>query len=122
MTSRVIFVLVSHMALAMRIVQVVKEHHLNVRNFDKADRMVESARLERPAFAILDYDDCEAEAFKVLKAFASDAVLKTIPVVGFVSQSKVMVKTEAERAGCLRVYLKTDFMRSFDDLILRYVQ
>ena len=49
-----------------------------------------------------------------------NADLKSVPVVGFVTQAKGMVKPEAEKAGCFRVNMKTEFGRELPDLIARY--
>jgi len=117
-----VYGLVANLHLATKIGQSAKLHHLKVHNFDKADRLVECAKQEIPCFVILDCEGCEAEAFKVLKAFAWDADLKSIPVVGYVSQTKRVLKEEVERAGCLRVYMKTEFFRMLDDLIRRFAR
>jgi PleD family two-component response regulator len=112
--------LVSDLLMATKIAQAAKHNHLGVHNFDRAGALVEHAASKRPFLVILDWDGCEAEAFKVLKAFREDAVLKGIPTVGYVSQSKKEVKEEAERAGCHRVYTKVEFTHAVDDILMRY--
>jgi ribosomal protein S2 len=91
-----------------------------VRNFDKAGKLVAQAAVERPFLVILDFEKCEAEAFRALNELCNNADLKGIPAVGFVTQAKNMVKPEAEKAGCSRVYMKTEFGRQLPDLIARY--
>ena len=120
--SGVVYGLISNMPMAARIVKAAKAHHWEVRNFDRSEALLESAKQKPPCLVILDCDGCEAEGFKVLKVLAGDADLKKVPVVGYVSLSKMAVKTEVERAGCLRVYPKTEFLRILDDLMVRYAR
>jgi DNA-binding NtrC family response regulator len=118
--QRGIFALVADMATATQIVKCAAGLHIGVRNFDSAQKLVEQAAIERPFLVILDLEKREAEAFRALNELHKNADLKNTPVVGFVTQAKVMVKPEAEKAGCFRVYMKTEFGRELPDLIARY--
>jgi len=119
-THRSVFALVADMAAATQIVKCAAGLHVGVRNFDGAERLVAQAVAEHPFLVILDLEKREAEAFRVLNELHKNADLKDIPAVGFVTQAKVMVKPEAEKAGCSRVYMKTEFGRELTDLIARY--
>ena len=119
-TRRGVFALVADMAAATQIVKCAAGLHIGVRNFDSAEKLAAQAAIERPFLVILDLEKREAEAFRVLNELHKNADLKGIPVVGFVTQEKVMVKPEAEKAGCFRVYMKTEFGRELPDLIARY--
>ena len=117
-----VFGLVSNLLVASKIAQSGKQHHLSVHNFDKAEALLAHARAKAPALILLDWDGCEAEAFKVLKEISAEERLKKIPTVGYLSQTKAPLKEEAQRAGCHRVYAKTEFLRSLDELMTRYAQ
>ena len=119
-TRRGVFALVGDMGAATQIVKCAAGLHIGVRNFDKAEKLVGQAAIERPFLIILDLEKCEAEGFRALNELRKNADLKGIPVVGFVTQAKVMVKPEAEKAGCSRVYMKTEFGRELSNLIARY--
>ena len=119
-TRRGVFALVADMAAATQIVKCATGLHIGVRNFDSAEKLVVQAALERPFLVILDLEKREVEAFRALNELHKNADLKNVPVVGFVTQAKVMVKPEAEKAGCFRVYMKTEFGRELPDLIARY--
>ena len=119
-TRRSVFTLVADMATATQIVKCASGLHIGVRNFDSAEKLVAQAAVERPFLLILDLEKREAEAFRALNEWHKNADLKNVPVVGFVTQAKVMVKPEAEKAGCFRVYMKTEFGRELPDLIARY--
>jgi DNA-binding NtrC family response regulator len=119
-TKRSVFALVADMAAATQIAKCAAGLHVGVRNFDSAEKLVGQAAIERPFLVILDFEKREAEAFKVLNELHKNADLKSTPAVGFVTQAKVMVKPEAEKAGCFRVYMKTEFGRELPDLIARY--
>ena len=114
--------LVSTVDLATRIAKIAKDFGLAVRNSDQAETVVRWAREKIPMFVILDWDGCEAEAFKVLKEFAADADLKKVPRVGCLSHQKFNLKRDAEAAGCDRVYFKTEFLRDLKDLFIRYAR
>ena len=119
-TRRGVFALVADMATATQIVKCATGLHVGVKNFDNAEKLVKQAAIERPFLVILDLEKREAEAFRALNELHKNADLKGIPAVGFVTQAKVMVKPEAEKAGCFRVYMKTEFGRELPDLIARY--
>jgi hypothetical protein len=122
MSSAGIYGLVSGMAAATKIVEMAKSHHLAVRIFDRSTSLIENAKISRPCLVILDCDEREAQAFEVLKAFSADADLSRVAIVGYLSQAKAALKPEIERAGCLRGYLKTEFMRELPNIILRYAK
>lgn len=119
-TKRSVLALVGDMATATQIVKCAAGLHIGVRNFDNAERLITQAVLERPCLVLLDLEKREAEAFRTLKVLRENADLKNVPAVGFVTQAKALVKPEAEKAGCSRVYLKTEFGRELPNLIVRY--
>jgi hypothetical protein len=116
----IIYGLVRDLLVATKIAQAAKHCHLAVHNFDRAEPLVAHAKNHKPALVILDWDGCEAEAFKVLKEMNGNADLKMVPNVGYLSQSKSMVRDEARQAGCHRVYTKTEFMHDLETLVARY--
>jgi DNA-binding NtrC family response regulator len=117
---RSVFALVADMAAATQIVKCAAGLHIGVRNFDSAEKLVGQAAIDRPFLVILDLEKREAEAFRALNELHKNADLKGTPVVGFLTQAKGMLKPEAEKAGCFRVYMKTEFGRELPDLIARY--
>jgi len=119
-TRRSVFALVADMDAATQIAKCATGLRVGVRNFDHAEKLVTQAASERPFLLILDLEKREADAFRVLNELHKNADLKGIPAVGFVTQAKGMVKPEAEKAGCSRVYMKTEFGRELPDLIARY--
>lgn len=122
MSSAGIYGLMADMPAATKIVQMAKSHHLPVRIFDRAASLIQNAKANRPCLVLLDCDAREAQAFEVLKAFSGDADLKGVPIVGYVTQTKLALKQEVERAGCLRAYMKTEFMRELPNIFLRYAK
>lgn len=116
----IVYGLVKDLLVATKIAQAAKHCHLAVHNFDKAEPLVLHAKERKPMLVILDWDGCEAEAFKVLKEMSGNADLKRVPSMGYLSHSKSAVRDEAQRAGCHRVYTKTEFMHDLEVLITRY--
>lgn len=124
--ERAVMALVGGMDMASKIVKSARLHHLDVRSFDRAERLLNAVLARTPEVLILDFETREAEAFKFLKALrenaVDNAVIRKAAVVGWVSNSKRDVKNEAERAGCLRVFLKTEFLSGLDEIWLRYAK
>ena len=118
----IVYGLVRDLFVATKIAQAAKHCHLAVHNSDKAETLLTHAKERKPVLVILDWDGCEAEAFKFLKEMNGNADLKIVPSVGYLSQSKSVTRDEAQRAGCHRVYTKTEFMRDLEVLIARYAQ
>ncbi|MBI3314100.1 MAG: response regulator [Candidatus Omnitrophica bacterium] len=118
--SGIVYGLLKDVLLATKIAQSAKHAHLAVHHFDEAAPLVEHVRKKIPFLIILDWDTCEAEAYKALKELRQNADFKTVPVVGFVSQSKRATQEEAQRSGCDRVYFKSEFVKHLDDLWVRY--
>ncbi len=117
-----VYALVANIMMATRIAQAAKHCHLSIHNFDKAQPLMAHALQKAPILVVLDWDACEAEAFKVLKEMGTNADLKGVPVIGFLSQSKAVVKEEARRAGCHRIYTKTEFQHELEMLLTRYAR
>ena len=115
----VVYGLLKDILIAMKIAQAAKQTHKGNHNFDKAETLLEHAKAHKPVLLILDWDTCEAEAFKVLKEMNQNADLKGVANVGFLSGSKETLREEARRAGCHRVYQKTEFMRELPMIVAR---
>jgi DNA-binding response OmpR family regulator len=118
----VVYALVKDMNVAVQVVKCASRFGLKARNFDKADKLLESASTEKPFLVVLDFEHCEAEAYKTLKNLRENADSKGVPLVGFVTQARSAVKSEAEAAGCDRVYFKTEFNRELPNFIMRYAK
>ena len=117
-----VFGLISDLSMATRIAKAAKQCHLSVHNFDNAEAVIRQVREKKPVLIILDWDTREAEAFKVLKELGSDADLKGVAAIGYVSGSRETLKQEARRAGCHRIYGKTELTRDLEYLLARYAQ
>jgi len=114
--------LVGTMDMAAKIVKSAKVHHLDIKNFDKAEKLLQVCLSQTPKVVLLDFETREAEAFRFLKAHHENAELRKAAVVGFVTSEKRDIKREAESGGCLRVFLKTEFLAGLDEIWLRYAK
>ncbi len=116
-----LFGLSANLNMATKLAQSAKICSLSVHNFDHADKLLACMGQDKPVLIVMDMDTCEAEAFKVLKELRANAEFKSVAAVGFVSAGvKTPVKDEAQRAGCHRVYTKTEFMKDLDLILARY--
>ena len=118
----IVYTLLRDIATATKIVKCAARFGLAVRNFDRAETVIENARSKMPFLIILDFEHCEAEAYKTLKEFRGNADFKSVPFVGFITKAGDAVKREAECAGCDRVYMKTEFDRELPNLMTRYAK
>lgn len=114
-----VYGLLRDITIAAKIAQAAKTANLSTHNFDRAEALMACARDRKPKLIILDWDVCEAEAFKVLKEMNQNADLKGVTNVGYVSGKKATLMEEARRAGCHRVYQKTEFMRELPIITAR---
>lgn len=117
-----VFGLVSEIDMASRIAKAARHCRLPVHNFDQAEALLRGAREKRPVLILLDLEKREAEAFKVLNELRSNADLKGVAAVGYVSGVRESLKDEARRAGCDRVYGKTELIKDLEHLFARYAQ
>ena len=117
-----VLALVGTMDMAAKIVKSAKVHHLDIRNFDKTEKLLKACLEKTPKVILLDFETREAEAFRFLKERRENAELQRAAIVGFVSQTKRDVKREAENGGVLRVFLKTEFLSGLDEIWLRYAK
>lgn len=118
-----VFGLSANLNMATKLAQSAKICAASSHNFDRAESLITRMKSDKPLLIVLDIDTCEAEAFKVLKELRGNAEFKSVSAVGFVSAGvKTPVKDEAQRAGCHRVYTKTEFIRDMDLIIARYVK
>ncbi len=111
--------LVSSVPVATKIAAAARKCHLQVHNASRAASLLQHLQETKPVMMFLDFDGCEAEAFRLLEALKTSSQAAKFPIFGFVSQSKRSVKEEAQRAGCDRVYFKTDFLTDLENLLAR---
>lgn len=111
--------LISSVPIATKIATAARKCHLQVHNASRSAAILQHLQDTRPVMMFLDFDGCEAEAFRLLDALKASTSSAKFPIFGFVSQSKRNVKDEAQRAGCDRVYFKTDFLNDLENLLAR---
>lgn len=116
----VVYGLLSNIQAATRVAKAAKHHQFGIHNFDKAEPLIKQMKAERPKLVIVDWDGREAESFKFLNELRRSADLKGVSVIGFASGMKQVLRTEAQMAGCQRVYSKTEFMNQLEDLMGRW--
>lgn len=115
------FGLSKDVSMASRLGKSAKVTQTAVHNFDRAESLTARLKEDKPFLLLLDWDTCEAEAFKLLKEIRGNADFKSVPVLGYLSSGvKNEVREEAVRAGCHRVYTKTDFFKELDLILARF--
>lgn len=118
-----VFGLSRNVQVATLVAKSGKHCNMAVHNFDHAEALIAKMKTEAPALVAMDFDTCEAEAFKVLKELCSNAEFKHVAAIGYLSAGfKTPVREEAQRAGCQRVYTKTEFFKELDLILARYAK
>ncbi len=118
-----VFTLTGDLSAATKITKSAQACHLDVKHWDRSERLLDALRmLPGNAVVVVDWDTREADGYKVLKAVRETVDFRRASIVGFVSAAKQVLKKEAETAGCLRVYGKTEFFSGLEMIWLRYVK
>lgn len=114
-----VFGLISGVDMATRIAKAARVCGLGVYNTDKTESLIKTMGGGKPVLILIDWDGCEREAYKLMDTLRGKTSLKRVPILGFVSKAKEMIKDEAQRAGCDRVYFKTEFIHDLDIILAR---
>lgn len=113
---------VGDMAMATRITKAAKQCGLAVKNFDHIEPLLKHAETKVPEVVFMDWDRLEAKCYELLQLARNLDTWSTVSLIGYVSQNKAALKEEAQRAGCQRVYSKTEFIAELEMLIARSVK
>ena len=114
--------LIRDVLMARKITEKAKQYGLSAQHMDRAEFLVRHVEGRVPILIILDWEGCEPECFKLLKQMTEMADLKKVPVIGFFSKNKQEISEEARRAGCDRLYGKSEFISHLDELLIRYAR
>jgi CheY-like chemotaxis protein len=120
MQSKPVYALVSDLFFASKIVKTGQSLGVEVRAFDTADRLVQASREKGPALVILDCERSEHEAFRALESFRSESALLSIPRIGYLSHTAQELKREMRTAGCEQVYVRSEFTKELQNILMRY--
>lgn len=115
-----VYALIGDLFFATKIVKSAKAVGLEARAFDTAERLMQASREKEPGMIIMDCGSLEREAFQLLKELRSDEKLSRIPRLGYLSHSVADLKNQMRAAGCDQVFLKTEFTRELENLLVRY--
>lgn len=116
----IVYGLLKDLNVATKLLKAAQICHLRSRNFSRSETLLAACEQEKPILIILDWDGLEAESFKLLKQLSENVDFNRVATVGYSSKSKQNLQSEAQRAGCDRVYMKTEFLRSLNDIFMRY--
>lgn len=75
---------------------------------------------ERPALIILDLNAKAFEPLRLIEQLKSDAALKDIPVLGFVSHVQADLKQAAQERGCDLVVARSAFSQNLPVILAKY--
>jgi CheY-like chemotaxis protein len=88
-----------------------------VRAATTPDAAVERAREERPTLVLLDLDGQKPAPFEVLRRFAEDEQLQTLPTLGFVSHVHADLVRRARELGIGSVMARSAFVAALPSLL-----
>ena len=84
-----------------------------------ADAAVARARELSPSLVILDLDSVRTQPFEVLRRFAEEPDLVSIPTLGFVSHVHADVIRQARALGIGEVLARSAFVATLPDILSR---
>ena len=113
--------LVADIAMATKIAKSAKQCQFAVHNSNRSEPLLECLKTGKVFLVILDFDHCEAQAYRLLQDCRQIEGIERVSFVGFASRNQEALKKEAQGAGCHRLYAKTEFIRELDLLIARSV-
>lgn len=105
--------------MATRVARDAKALYFEAFQSDRIEALWALAAERKVLLVILDWDHCEAECFKLLEKMRREESWKAVPVVGYLSQEKTALREEARKAGCDRVYGKSEFFKNLNDILMR---
>lgn len=121
MALKPVYLLVSNLFFATKIVKTAEAVGLEARAFDSAVRLLGASQDKEPALVILDCA-LEREAFRLLDEFRSSEKLSAIPRIGYLSHLAQELKRQIEGAGCEAVYSKAEFTKGLENLLMRHAR
>lgn len=117
--AQIICGLLKNLADAEKLKKASAKFSCSVRNSDRAEVLAELIEAGGVKMIAVDLDGHEAEGYRLIRLIGQSAVPLKPLVVGLVSQTKREAVEEAQRAGFSRVYLRTQFWREIDDILMR---
>ena len=94
-----VLVVADDLLFRSKISSVAKTLGITVRAATTPDAAIERAREARPTLVLIDLDGQRPEPFEVLRRFAEDPALRTLPTLGFVSHVHADLVRRARELG-----------------------
>jgi CheY-like chemotaxis protein len=86
-----------------------------------ADFRLERLRQKKPTLAVFDLNASSGNSVELIRQLKSDAELKGIPVIAFLSHVQVELERVAREAGCDQVLPRSKFTANLPELLRRFV-
>jgi DNA-binding response OmpR family regulator len=117
--NKKILALVGDLLFTVKITDAAKRNGMQVQYVKTEEEFLEKAK-ELPQLAIMDLNISTAEAVKIISKMKSDADLKGISILSFVSHVQGDLKLMAQEAGADVVMARSAFTQNLPQLLRRH--
>jgi CheY-like chemotaxis protein len=114
-----VLVVVDDLMFRSKISTTAKAVGVTIAAATTADAAVARARELSPSLVILDLDGVRTQPFEVLRRFAEEPDLVSIPTLGFVSHVHADVIRQARALGIGEVLARSAFVATLPDILSR---
>jgi PleD family two-component response regulator len=119
-TSRKILAAVDDLFFTVKISDAAKRAGLGAAFVKTETEVLERARTERPLMVIVDLNARLFDPVKVIAGLKSDAALKGLSIVAFVSHVEADLKQRAQTAGASMVMARSAFSTNLPQILKRH--
>jgi CheY-like chemotaxis protein len=115
--NRTVIVAVDDMLFASKIRAAAEHLTVNVRFVRGAEAVVSAAREKTADLIIVDLQSQKIDAIELAKKFRSDAELRSIPLLGFLSHVLTDLQRQAKEAGYTHVMPRSVFSNKLSEIL-----
>ena len=115
-----VFAVVTDLFFATRIQDTARALGVPLETISSGPALLERCRAERPALVLVDLNATAAQPVETVAQLKADAVLRSVPVVAYLSHVQVELERAAREAGCDIVLPRSKFTQQLPDLLRRH--
>lgn len=117
-----ILVVADDLLFRSKISSAAKALGVVVRAATTPDAAIQRAREDKPTLVLIDLDGQRPAPFDVLEQFASDAALRMLPTIGFVSHVHADLVQKARALGIGTVLARSAFVAQLADILAPHAE
>ena len=119
-TNRKMMAVVSDLFFTVKINDAAKKAAMQPEFLLEPNDVLARVAEQKPALIIFDLNFDAANPLHLIQQLKSDANLKSINLIGYVSHVQADLKQKAQEAGCDMVLAKSAFSQNIQQILKRY--